>query len=179
MRGIALLVAILAVLANPGAAHAHASLIRSDPADRVVMAQPPPACTLIFNEPVSPLVLRLVRPSGDVEDLKDVSANGATVKVALPAGLSQGTHLLSWRVVSADGHPVGGALTFSIGQPSSVPAARTDDDIRLRGLIWLARLVLYLGLFVGVGGAFYSHWLAAAPQPGRIVSVLTVVLECG
>jgi copper transport protein len=179
MRGIALLLAILAALATASAAHAHASLIRSDPADRVVMAQPPPACTLIFNEPVSPLVLRLVRPSGDVEDLKDVSANGATVTVALPAGLPQGTHLLSWRVVSADGHPVGGALTFSIGQPSSVPAARTDDDIRLRGLIWLARLVLYLGLFVGVGGAFYSHWFAVAPQPGRIVSALTVVLECG
>ena len=49
-----------------------------------------------------------------MEDLKDVSANGATVTIALPAGLPPGTHLLSWRVVSADGHPVSKTIKFTL-----------------------------------------------------------------
>jgi copper transport protein len=180
VRGIALLAAILAVLANANAAHAHASLIRSEPSDGVVVEQPPPALTLTFNEPVSPVALRLVQPNGEVVELERAEAKGATIVVAPPAGLSRGTHLLSWRVISADGHPVGGALTFSVGQPSDAPAPlRMDGDIRLRGAIWVARLVLYLGLFVGVGGAFYCRWVAAWPPPERIETALTVALECG
>jgi CopC domain len=48
---------------------------------------------------------------------------GLARAVDLPGGLSRGTHLVSWRVVSADGHPVGGALTFSVGEPSVTCAA--------------------------------------------------------
>lgn len=180
MRGIALIVAILAALANASAAHAHASLIRSEPADQAVVETPPPELTLTFNEPVSPLALRLVRPSGEMIELKSVAASGATIAVALPGGLSHGTHLLSWRVISSDSHPIGGALTFSIGQPSAAPASeRTGDDARLVGAIWAARLVLYFGLFVGVGGAFYARWVAVAPPSGRIGFALPALLLCG
>ena len=35
-----------------------------------------------------------------------------------------GSQLLSWRVASADGHPVGGAFSFAIGAPSATPARR-------------------------------------------------------
>jgi copper transport protein len=180
MRGIALLVAILAVLATANAAHAHASLIRSDPADRTVVAQPPQQLTLTFNEPVSPLALRLVRPNGEVVDLKNVTASGATIAAAPPTDLLRGTHLLSWRVISADGHPVGGALTFSVGLPSDTPAMLlVDADIRLRGAIWLARFVLYLGLFIGVGGAFYTCWISTSPPSGWTKTATTVALQCG
>ncbi|MEA3028067.1 MAG: copper transport protein, partial [Alphaproteobacteria bacterium] len=119
MRWLAILAAFLSVLLGASAALAHASLIQSEPADRAVVAQPPPRLTLTFNEPVSPVALRLVQPDGNVIELKDVAAGGPTVAVALPSGLPRGTHLLSWRVISADGHPVGGALTFSVGQPSA------------------------------------------------------------
>jgi copper transport protein len=179
MRRIAPIVAILVVLANAGAAHAHASLIRSEPADRAVVAQPPPKLTLTFNEPVSPLALRLVQPNGSVIELQDIAARGAAVTAVLPSGLPAGTHLLSWRVVSADGHPVGGALTFSIGEPGAATAPpRMADDPRLRGAIWIARLVLYLGLFAGVGGAFYSHWIGSAPSK-RIATFVSVAMQCG
>ena len=57
--------------------------------------------------------------------------DNATVTIRLPEGLMAGTHLLSWRVISADSHPVGGALTFSIGQPSAQPAtSRFGSDRR-------------------------------------------------
>lgn len=180
MKAIAVVVALFAVLAGVRPAQAHASLIGSEPADRAVVAQPPRSLTLTFNEPVSPLALRLVQPNGEIVELKDAQANGARLAVGLPGGLARGTHLLSWRVVSADGHPVGGALTFSIGEPSATPTAlQMNSDIRLRGSIWLARLVLYLGLFVGVGGVLYSPWIATAPPPRWVGKAVSIALQSG
>jgi copper transport protein len=181
MRGIVLLATLLvALVAGTSAARAHASLIRSEPVDRAVIAGPPPAVALTFNEPVSPLVFRLLDPAGDVTELKGITANGATIRVALPVGLSRGTHLLSWRVISADSHPVGGAVTFSVGQPSAAPAPlATSTDAPLRAAIWIARVVLYLGLFVGVGGAFYGGWIAVAPPAKWTAFAARVALGCG
>jgi copper transport protein len=180
MRGVAMLAAILAALLSGSAAHGHASLIRSEPADRAVVAQPPARLTLTFNEPVSPVVLRLVRPDGETAELSGVAADGATLAVALPAGLARGTHLLSWRVISADGHPVGGALTFSVGEPSATPAPTVGAaDLRLRGAVWLAKFVLYLGLLVGVGGVFYGRWIASARAIGPVGTTITLALQSG
>lgn len=95
MRGIVFVSVLLAAVAQASTAFAHASLIRGEPADRAVVALPPSMLTLTFNEPVSPLVLRLVRPSGDTVELKDVVANNATLTVTLPERLMAGTHLLS------------------------------------------------------------------------------------
>jgi copper transport protein len=180
MRGIVFVSALLAAVAQAGAALAHASLIRSEPADRAVMALPPSMLTLVFNEPVSPLVFRLVRPSGDTTELKDVVADNATVTIRLPERLMPGTHLLSWRVISADSHPVGGALTFSIGRPSAQPATpRFCSDRRVPWAVWIAKLGLYIGLMLGVGGTFYAEWIAVerlSPGAGRIIAA---ALECG
>ena len=96
------------------------ALARSEPADRAVVAQSPAIVTLVFNEPVSPVVLRLVGPNGDVRELKEAAAENTILTVMLSQALVRGTHLLSWRVVSADGHPVGGMLSFSIGAPSAM-----------------------------------------------------------
>jgi copper transport protein len=179
MRVIALLLVILAALVHSSAAHAHASLIRSEPPDRAVVAQAPTEIRLTFNEPVSPLVMRLVNPGGAIIELKATqSTDGETIVLPLPVGSSPGTHLLSWRVVSADGHPVGGSVTFSIGHPSATPSAPQSSEIRLRAAIWLTRLVLYLGLFVGIGGAFFLTWIAAE-QSGSPRVVATVALVCG
>jgi copper transport protein len=168
MRAVGFVGVLLAALAHAGAAHAHTSLIRSEPADRAVMAQPPAIVMLVFNEPVSPVVLRLVGPNGDASEIKEVAAENATLTVALPQGLARGTHLLSWRVISADGHPVGGVLTFSIGAPSAQPGTpQVELDRPPEWAIWTAKFLLYVGLFLGVGGAFYHTWIAAKPPPPR------------
>ena len=77
MRAIGFVLALLAALAPAAGAFAHASLIRSEPTDRTVVAQAPSMLALTFNEPVSPLVVRLVSPTGEATDLKDVVANNA------------------------------------------------------------------------------------------------------
>ena len=39
----------------------------------------------------------------------------------------------------------------------------------LRGAIWLARVAVYLGLFVGAGGAFFVAWMRAPSAPAMRV----------
>jgi copper transport protein len=162
VRPLALILALLIALAHASDAGAHASLVRADPADGAVLPLPPAGLTLTFNEPVSPLLMRLIGPDGKAITLRDVVSENATVTISAPPMPERGTHVLSWRVISADGHPVGGAVMFSIGAPSARPddAADRQTDASVRTLLWAMKLILYVGLFVGVGGAFFQAWIA-------------------
>jgi copper transport protein len=52
-------------------------------------------------------------------------------------------------------------MVFSIGIPAGkTDRAETTPASALAILIWLSRIGLYLGLFVGVGGAFFECWIA-------------------
>ena len=165
-----LLFALLLWLALPATAFAHATLIASDPADDAVLAQAPARYSLTFNEPVSPLKLTLVRPDGTPLRLPDFRVDGGTVSVDAPAGLGRGTHVLSWRVVSADGHPVGGSLLFSIGAASAAPPVADPVDWPLRIAIWSGKVLLYAGLFLGIGGAFSLAWLGRGRDGFRAIA---------
>ena len=69
------------------------------------------------GEPVSPLVLKLILPDGQARALDGFVLRDRTLEIATPDGLGPGTHVLTWRVVSEDGHPVAGSTIFSIGAP--------------------------------------------------------------
>src|SRR5262249_27161938 len=85
-----------------------------------------------------------------------------------------------WRVISADGHPVGNAFTFSAGQPSvRPPTSQLDLDRRLRWAIWAAKLMLYVGLCVGIDGIFYAAWIAIEPLSLRTRMLIATALTCG
>nr|WP_245432852.1 copper resistance CopC/CopD family protein [Mesorhizobium loti] len=156
-----------------GQASAHASLVKTEPADGAMLQQSPSRFSLAFSEPVSPLVLTLVRPDGTQQRLTSFRSDGQTLDIDNPQALGKGTHVLSWRVISTDGHPVGGSLLFSIGSVSSAPTTGEIVDPWLHRAIWAAKLVLYLGLFLGVGGVFALSWLAGGARGGeRFVVVM-------
>ena len=111
------LLSLLLVLAA-GPALAHASLLSAVPGDGSVVAEAPAALALAFNEPVSPITLSLIGPDGHDVPLT-FTMDGPRVTMPTPQGLGHGTYALSWRVISADGHPVGGTTLFSIGAPSA------------------------------------------------------------
>src|SRR3954468_10035334 len=162
---VLLLIAVCFAL-TPGNARAHAALIGADPADGAVVSSAPDRIILHFNEPVAPLVLRLVGPTGEMTELKQVEVHHLSVEIMPPGHLASGTHLLSWRVVSADGHPIGGSLVFSVGAPSgNEPQAAAPQTSRMiRVVLWSARVSLYVGLFAGVGGTFFAAWIAGQPK---------------
>ncbi|MDB5599350.1 MAG: copper resistance domain protein [Xanthobacteraceae bacterium] len=166
----ALFVAVLAIgvmLACAGQALAHAALIRAEPADGAVLPRAPAQVRLTFNEPVSPLVLRLVAPNGSVMALPRVASDGTALVVTLPEARGDGSYVLSWRVASEDGHPVGGTVLFSVGAPSSGPAPVEHVNSSVRTAIWLTRFILFVGLFIGVGGAAFGGLIAPLPRPAE------------
>lgn len=160
-----------------GQALAHASLVRAEPADGAVVATAPGSFILTFSEPASPLVLTLVRPDGTRIALERFVLRDATLDIEAPTGLGNGTHVLSWRVTSEDGHPVGGSAVFSIGAPSAgggpPPAEAIDRPVRAG--IWLAKVALYVGLFIGVGGAFFTSWIGGRCRMTSLVSASTIL----
>lgn len=178
MRRLACLVVLLAGLVQSSGACAHASLVRAEPADGAMLAEPPAILRLTFNEPVSPLVMRLIGPGGEV--VAPAAAAENRVVTLTPPRLRQGTHVLSWRVVSGDGHPIGGSLLFSVGVPSQLVAApQGAENAVVSGGLWAAKLVIYAALFVGLGGAFFRAWTGVAgarPAASWLVALLAAGL---
>jgi copper transport protein len=175
-RLIAGLATLLSVLCFATGVSAHASLVSAEPDDGSVLAVAPKMVTLRFNESVAPAVIRLIDATGTTRGDVTVHAADQTIYLTLPDDLPQGTQVVSYRVISADGHPVGGSLAFSIG--AATGAALTQGSARsVSGLIWLARIGVYLGLFVGVGGVFFSVWIApSSPAVSVIIAALGVGL---
>ena len=179
-RFAAIAVTMLIGLAPVRTALAHASLMSSQPADRAVLAAQPSRVILMFNEPVSPLRLQVIGPRGAATQLTEIVQHNNSVILRMPAVLEQGTHALSWRVVSSDGHPIGGTLIFSVGQPdANPPALQTKGGQALRTAIWAVRVAIYIALFFGLGGAVFATWVATRPLPGRTEKLIVGLCAAG
>ena len=55
--------------------------------------------------------------------------SGARLAVGLKPGLPDGTYVATYRVISADSHPISGGLVFSIGAPGAAAAPTVADLI--------------------------------------------------
>jgi len=173
----AVLAAMFVIFAPARPALAHASLLGAVPADNVTIPEPPQSFQLDFNEPVSPLVMRLIGPDGQVTTLTDARAANKSVTIAAPPMPQRGSYVLSWRVISADGHPVGGVVSFAIGHPSTgVEAPPVKGAAAVHAAIWTTQFILSIGLFVGVGGAAFMVWLVPMrPMPGRVIVAVAMI----
>jgi copper transport protein len=127
---LAFIAVLLTAWLASSAAFAHASLVRAEPADGAMLAETPKVLKLTFNEPISVLVMRLIGPSGEV--VAPAAAAENNVVTVTPPQLRRGSHVLSWRVVSADGHPVGGSFVFSIGAASGTSLAASSNTAARR-----------------------------------------------
>ncbi len=117
MRNVVLRVALLSfalLLMGSGPASAHASLVGSDPADGATLAAAPSAITFTFNENIgNPAYIAVTAPNGSKVDVGDVRAIDNKVTATLPDVDQKGRYTASYRVVSADGHPVEGTIHYS------------------------------------------------------------------
>ncbi|MBA9046842.1 MULTISPECIES: copper resistance CopC/CopD family protein [Streptomyces] len=156
-----LLAALGALLAGAAPASAHAALTGSDPAQGVVVQQPPARVSLTFSEKVAMNgdSLRVLDPKGKpVQTGAPDNVRGTTYSVRLKGGLGKGTYTVTYEVVSADSHPVAGAYTFSIGAPSRTVVSGSGPTVGggvVGGLYQVGRYVSYAGYIVLVGGAAF------------------------
>jgi copper transport protein len=156
----ALVLAMVALLACLGTASAHAALVSTDPVDGAVLPDRPAALTLTFNEPVQVIDegLRLFNSSGSFIVIEGRNVGNA-ISVPVPGETSEGSYILSWRVISADGHPIAGTLGFAIGAPSATPVVidLPDASATLDRLLSLIQGIGYLTLLAVVGLVIFRH----------------------
>jgi methionine-rich copper-binding protein CopC len=118
----ALLVSPL-VLAGP--ASAHDSIVGSQPADGATVTTPPTQVRITFEEPPTApgLAVAVMAPGGTSVVAGPPTIEGNVVVQELTALSVGGAYSVSYRVVSADGHPVTGTFRFTYDAGSSSPSA--------------------------------------------------------
>lgn len=103
----------------------HARLVSSSPAHKATL-ESVDEVVLTFNESVNPdfVAVKVSGPDGGEVD-GDPTVDGMTVTQPLTSPLGVGKHAVTYRVVSNDGHPISGTLTFTTtgGGPSNSPSA--------------------------------------------------------
>ena len=148
---------MLVTLAAPSAAAAHATLVKTVPANGAVVDRAPKVVQVLFDDTV-----RVASGNAAVENTTNASvlggkttAHGRTLSIPLRAGLRDGDYSVRWSIVSDDGHREQGVIAFGVGagrgSPHSVLGAGTPlswNDILLRSLY-------YLGLLAGAGAAVF------------------------
>ena len=153
----AVLVALCAVLAGAGPAAAHAELTGTDPVDGAVLDRAPDAVTLSFNEPVRLTDREITVYDADGATVaSEASTSGSDVVVDLPDAdtMERGSFVVAWFVVSGDGHPISGSLTFSVGEPSASVAEPPPPPTSSRAVTavqGVLGILMYVGLLVATG----------------------------
>ena len=124
LAGLLLLGAVVLVLAAPAAAHV--TLVFSSPADGALLAEAPASLRLQFDDRISEAGADVTIVSGDGEIATTLAIEGDGLVATPESPIGAGTHVVTWRVVSYDGHPRGGRITFSVGFLSEVPDVRAS-----------------------------------------------------
>ncbi|MGH8961398.1 MAG: copper resistance CopC/CopD family protein [Jatrophihabitantaceae bacterium] len=149
-------------------ASAHASVVQSDPADGSRLKSVPQSVSITFDEPVTIGSLGYLKVTDQSGRRVDTGAafhpGGDASKVAnkLRSGLGDGTYTESFRIISADSHPVAGVVRFVVG--NGVLSATSVNTSTVNGITSkvfdAARWVSYAG-FALLGGA----WLLLTVWP--------------
>jgi copper transport protein len=131
-RALAACLAVLLGLALPAPAFGHAVLLSTSPERGAQLDEAPRQVAFEFNEPVEASfgAVRVFDGQGDrVDDDKLTRPGGRSqaVGVGLPPDLGPGTYTATYRVVSADSHPISGGMVFEVG--SGGESAVTVSDL--------------------------------------------------
>lgn len=135
---LSIVAAVLLVVMPVSGAAGHAGLASSSPEDGASLDVAPEEVVLTFTEELlSDLVEVSVLDAQDnpvvATEVPQTPPPGTDVKVPWPADLSPGQYSVAFRVVSADGHPVTGRVTFSyanqrIAIETPSPGDPTSDE---------------------------------------------------
>jgi copper transport protein len=147
-------------------ASAHAILLRTEPGSQTTVATPPASVKLHFSEPVEAAfgATRVFDVDGKRVDAGRLTLADGGREVDVPVrGLRDGTYTLTWRVVSADGHPVHGGFSFYVGAPSSISAVAVSPEAGAgRAVGWsygAVRFAWFAGLLGLVGLVVTRRWV--------------------
>jgi copper transport protein len=163
-----------AVLAISGAtpALAHATVVGTDPAESSRLQSAPAKVTVTFSEDVSVGAgfLKVVDNKSNIVSQGDAKTDGRNVSVPLKSGLGDGSYIVSYRIISADSHPIDGAYAFVVGDGPLVAATGSVVGGGTNGVVTkvfdVARFVGFLGVVL-LGGLVFVVlcWPAGRTDP--------------
>ncbi|MBX6357425.1 MAG: copper resistance protein CopC [Micromonosporaceae bacterium] len=148
----------VSVLLGPASpASAHAVLESTSPQQGSVVQQAPAEVTLTFSESVRlvPGKTQIIAPDGKRLATGEPRVDGRVLTIPVKASSPpRGTYLVSYRVISADSHPISGGFSFSIGAPSATQPQLSDGvagDGVVKAAIPVAKYLGYAGLVLVIG----------------------------
>jgi copper transport protein len=142
------------VTAPPAAAHA--TLVSTDPADGARLESAPDRITLRFSESVSlgAGYARVLHADGTVH-LSSASVDGDTLTITPQGDLPEDLgYLVTYRVISADSHPIAGAFSFTVGDAELVAADAALEgnfDPAVALALPVSRWLGFAGLALAIG----------------------------
>ncbi|MFC5137469.1 copper resistance protein CopC [Actinomycetospora rhizophila] len=115
------LLALSALLFTAGTASAHDVVTGSDPADGSTVATAPTQVSVTFSdEPQGQLsTLTVVGPDGTHHEQGQAATQGNVVSVPVGPLPQAGTYEVGYRIISSDGHPTSGSVSFELTTPSA------------------------------------------------------------
>ena len=124
----ALLAGVLALataVLTAAPASAHDVITGSDPADGSTVATAPSRVSVTFDEAPQAgfSTLTVVGPDGAHHEQGAAASDGTVVSVGVGPLPAAGVYQIGYRIVSDDGHPVTGAVSFTLTRPSPANAA--------------------------------------------------------
>ena len=164
MIRISTLIRLLAVLVTIGVsqtAFAHAVLLGSTPKAGEMLADSPKELTLNFNEEVGPIFFKVLDKTGkEVGKPGEIRPDGNNLHLPLGEALANGTYVLTYRVISADTHPVGTTFGFSVGEPmadmSQMSQSAAESSTPWTYAVAANRWVLYATMLLAAGSALFT-----------------------
>jgi copper transport protein len=182
--------AVFALLALPG--HAHAVLLDSSPKPGEMLMRPPTEVVANFNEGVGPIFFKVLDDKGrEVGKPAQIRLDGTKMILPLDDTLPNGTYVLTYRVISADTHPVGATFGFSVGEPMKTIDTQGEAGARspwavavtlnrwmlYAGMLWASGAAIFL-LLLGISGALRTE-VAAKARGAAVITLVTYVLAIG
>ncbi len=186
-RSIWILTTVLGVLSGFTApeVRAHAVLMKANPAANQQLDTAPREIELAFNENVGTVFFKLLDRAGlETGQPGELRVDGNSLFLPLGATLAHGTYIVTYRVISADTHPVGGSFAFAVGEPlaSGADAAVSGGAASAWVLpTFLNRVLLYASMLLAAGSALLlliMKWPAAVEprlrRQGRIAALVAL-----
>lgn len=163
---VAVGMAVLMGLAAAPPASAHAILLRTEPSPQTTVKQSPTVVKLHFSEAVEATfgAIRVFDVDGHRLDSGKLSRTDADREVDVPVPkLKDGSYTVTWRVISADSHPVHGGFSFYVGAPSTISAVAVAGDTGAGTVVTAGfgvdRFVWFMALFAAVGLTVVRRWV--------------------
>jgi copper transport protein len=149
----------VAALIVPASAAAHATLLRTVPANGAVLARSPQSVRVEFDDGVH------VAP-GNAAVTNDTNSSvlggppraaGHELVIPLRSGLANGVYSIRWSIASNDGHREQGVLAFGVGAGTASPTSVLGASAPLSWSNLVLRALFYFGALAAAGATVF--WL--------------------